>query len=157
MISFKINVLYRYCRLIILVQSQFQVSEYLSYLDFTSYHIITISMLLRRTSVTWKGNISTTLGSHVVSIFALIVLIFFMIISVSLLSCHTVLIFSGKTTWEFVSHSRITYLKHFDDDYNPFDEGVLNNMFNFLCRYKVRDWGAVLYKRIQKSNINAEI
>ncbi|EDV28136.1 expressed hypothetical protein [Trichoplax adhaerens] len=109
------------------------------------------------TSIMWKGNLSSTFGSHIINIFALVVLVFFMIISASLLCCHTVLIFSGKTTWEFVSHSRITYLKHLQEDQNPFDEGMLANVFNFLCRFKVRDWGALLNKGMQSANVNSNV
>lgn len=66
---------------------------------------------------------------------------------VGLLAFHTYLMTNGLTTWEAASRERITYLKYLDDDYNPFDEGCLKNIYNFLCVRKIQRWENLYAKR----------
>lgn len=69
-----------------------------------------------------------------------------------LFACHTFLIFEGQTTWEYLSGTRITYLK--DDIHNPFDEGVIRNLKWFFLSpspVRPREWEQVYlnFKRRQ--------
>jgi len=44
---------------------------------------------------------------------------------------HTMLMMTGMTTWEHMSRSRITYLKHLKSGINPFSKGLLLNIYEF--------------------------
>lgn len=54
--------------------------------------------------------------------------------------CHSYMMCTAQTTWEFMSRPRISYLKKFPTDYNPFDRGYLKNILSFLCYFKVQKW-----------------
>ncbi|KAH3791383.1 hypothetical protein DPMN_144868 [Dreissena polymorpha] len=60
-----------------------------------------------------------------------------------LLAFHTYLMINGQTTWEASSRERITYLKYLENEFNPFDEGCLSNIYYFMCFHKVRRWEQV--------------
>ena len=64
----------------------------------------------------------------------------------ALIICHILLITSGQTTWEFVRHNRISYLKDYDDYDSPFDEGMIRNLFKFFCYFQQRDWLVLLQR-----------
>lgn len=57
--------------------------------------------------------------------------------------CHSYMMFTAQTTWEFMSRPRISYLKKFPEDYNPFHQGYIWNMLSFLCYFKVTNWDDV--------------
>ena len=57
--------------------------------------------------------------------------------------CHSFMMFTAQTTWEFMSRPRISYLKKLPIDYNPFDQGYLKNFLTFLCYFKVQRWDAL--------------
>ncbi|KAM4696477.1 palmitoyltransferase ZDHHC12 [Rhinophrynus dorsalis] len=63
-----------------------------------------------------------------------------------LLVCHLYLISCNVTTWEFMSHHRISYLKHCDSDTNPFDKGIVRNLWGFFCTC-----GSVAWERLYSS------
>ncbi|XP_064616630.1 palmitoyltransferase ZDHHC12-B-like [Liolophura sinensis] len=69
-----------------------------------------------------------------------------------LLAFHTYLMSRGVTTWESVSRERITYLKYLDEDYNPFDEGIIKNIYNFLCTHNIRRWELIYSKKAEVKN-----
>lgn len=69
---------------------------------------------------------------------------------VGLFCFHSYLMIQGLTTWEVASREKITYLKHLDDDFNPFDEGCIRNIYYFLTNVKVKRW-EVTYEK--KANI----
>ena len=54
--------------------------------------------------------------------------------------CHSYMMFTAQTTWEFMSRPRISYLKKFSPDYNPFDKGYIKNMLSFLCYFRIQKW-----------------
>ena len=64
-----------------------------------------------------------------------------------LLSCHSYLMATGQTTWEYMSRSRISYLKIFAEGDNPFHEGICGNIYKFFCYFKPRRWEILLRKR----------
>ncbi|XP_072285986.1 palmitoyltransferase ZDHHC12 isoform X2 [Pyxicephalus adspersus] len=57
-----------------------------------------------------------------------------------LLACHLYLISSNFTTWEFMSYNRISYLKQCDLNSNPFDRGIVWNLWNFFCTHGHVTW-----------------
>ena len=57
--------------------------------------------------------------------------------------CHSYMMFTAQTTWEFMSRPRISYLKKFPEDYNPFHQGYIWNMLSFLCYFKITNWDDV--------------
>lgn len=75
------------------------------------------------------------------------VLVFCGPIVIGMLCFHTHLMLNGITTWETASRERITYLKYLDEDYNPFDEGCLTNVWNFMFSYTYRRWETLYAKR----------
>jgi len=58
----------------------------------------------------------------------------------SLACCHLYLILHGMTTWEHVSHSKITYLKRWPEDSGPFNFGYCKNCFVFCCYCSIQNW-----------------
>ncbi|XP_063066448.1 palmitoyltransferase ZDHHC12-B [Engraulis encrasicolus] len=60
-----------------------------------------------------------------------------------LLGSHLYLVSLNTTTWEFMSRSRISYLKHCGADENPFDRGTLRNLWSFFCV-----WGTVVWEKV---------
>jgi Uncharacterized protein containing DHHC-type Zn finger len=74
-------------------------------------------------------------------------LTFFLVCSLLVVSllwiCHSYMMFTAQTTWEFMSRPRISYLKKFPDDYNPFHQGYLWNTLSFLCNFRITNWDNV--------------
>lgn len=93
-------------------------------------------------SATWKlwfclnGFLLAVLG--VVSVFSVVVAL--------LLCCHLYLISINSTTWEFMSHHRIHYLKNDGDNENPFNRGIICNLWDFFCICRSVAWEQVYYK-----------
>ncbi len=57
------------------------------------------------------------------------------------LACfHSYLMCVNQTTWECVSRERITYLKNFEEEVNPFHEGYYKNIYSFLCIMGSKKW-----------------
>ncbi|CAB4018107.1 probable palmitoyltransferase ZDHHC12 [Paramuricea clavata] len=84
-------------------------------------------------------------------LFLVMVILVISVIVVGLLfGCHSYLIVIGRTTWEHMAHSRISYLKIFKEGVNPFHEGYFKNVCTFLCHCRVRKWEKVF----QRSSIN---
>ncbi|TRY96766.1 hypothetical protein DNTS_014491 [Danionella cerebrum] len=50
-----------------------------------------------------------------------------------LICIHLYLASINTTTWEFMSRHRILYLKHCDSEENPFDRGLICNLWDFCC------------------------
>ncbi|CAJ0968277.1 unnamed protein product [Ranitomeya imitator] len=61
-----------------------------------------------------------------------VIAVFTVVVSLLLVS-HMYLISCNVTTWEFMSHHRIAYLKQCDSDTNPFDRGLIRNVWSFFC------------------------
>lgn len=80
-------------------------------------------------------------------IFAMFVLGLTFIVVFLLFCCHSYLMVTAQTTWEYMSRSRISYLKTLSEDVNPFDQGVFCNVYSFLCRCRVQKWEVLLRQR----------
>ena len=85
-----------------------------------------------------------------VLLLVMIILLISMIVVALLFGCHSYLIVIGRTTWEHMAHSRISYLKIFKEGVNPFHEGYFKNVCKFLCHFHIRKWEKVF----QRSSIN---
>ncbi|XP_030579417.1 palmitoyltransferase ZDHHC12-A isoform X1 [Archocentrus centrarchus] len=80
---------------------------------------------------------------------ALCVVGVFSVVVVVLLGCHLYLISINCTTWEFMSRHRISYLKTCRDEENPFDRGVLCNLWDFFCICRTVMWERVYHRNTQ--------
>lgn len=58
----------------------------------------------------------------------------------ALFCCHMYLVLNGLTTWEHVSHNKITYLKRWPEDSTPFNFGYCKNCFVFCCYCSTQNW-----------------
>ncbi|XP_041854880.1 palmitoyltransferase ZDHHC12-A [Melanotaenia boesemani] len=67
-----------------------------------------------------------------------------------LVGSHLYLVSVSCTTWEFISRHRISYLKNCRDEENPFDRGVLCNLWDFFCICRTVMWEQVY----QRSTLN---
>ena len=85
-----------------------------------------------------------------VLLLVMIILLISMVVVSLLFGCHSYLIVIGRTTWEHMAHSRISYLKIFKEGVNPFHEGYFKNICKFLCHCRVRKWEKIF----QRSSIN---
>ncbi|XP_035235235.1 probable palmitoyltransferase ZDHHC12 [Anguilla anguilla] len=70
----------------------------------------------------------------------------FSLVAVLLLGSHLYLVSLNTTTWEFMSHHRISYLKHCGADENPFDQGTLRNLWSFFCTCRIVAWEQVYFR-----------
>ncbi|XP_063792515.1 palmitoyltransferase ZDHHC12 isoform X2 [Pseudophryne corroboree] len=87
----------------------------------------------------WSGwlrvNVFLLLAFMLISILTMVVCL--------LLVCHLYLISCNSTTWEFMSYHRIAYLKQCDSDTNPFDRGIVRNLWSFFCTCGTVAWERV--------------
>ncbi|XP_066501036.1 palmitoyltransferase ZDHHC12-A [Hoplias malabaricus] len=71
----------------------------------------------------------------------------FSVVVLLLLCIHLYLAAINTTTWEFMSPHRITYLKPCDSEENPFDRGVICNLWDFFCVCQTVAWERVYSRR----------
>lgn len=64
-----------------------------------------------------------------------------------LLGSHLYLVSFNTTTWEFMSHHHISYLKHCGIDENTFDRGTFHNLWGFFCVWGTVVWEQVYFKK----------
>jgi len=77
---------------------------------------------------------------------------FFSAVVLVLLGCHLYLAATNTTTWEFMSRPRIAYLRNWGDgEENPFDRGLLCNLWDFFCVCRAVAWERV-YQRAHRSD-----
>ncbi|XP_030635169.1 palmitoyltransferase ZDHHC12-A isoform X2 [Chanos chanos] len=67
----------------------------------------------------------------------------FSVVVLLLLGSHLYLASVNTTTWEFMSRHRISYLKHCDSEENPFDRGIMCNLWDFFCICRTVAWETV--------------
>uniref|UniRef100_W5KYQ9 Palmitoyltransferase n=1 Tax=Astyanax mexicanus TaxID=7994 RepID=W5KYQ9_ASTMX len=71
----------------------------------------------------------------------------FSVVVVLLLCIHLYLAAVNTTTWEFMSRHRISYLKTCDSEENPFDRGLICNLWDFFCVCQTVAWERVYSRR----------
>jgi len=59
---------------------------------------------------------------------------------------HVYVAVVNLTTWELMSAQRITYLRHWTDDANPFHRGYVRNVATFCCACRPQNW-ELFYRR----------
>ncbi|CAL8086414.1 unnamed protein product [Calicophoron daubneyi] len=67
-----------------------------------------------------------------------------------LLGFHTYLALGGRTTWETVAHDRITYLRHLEDNVNPFHQGYVRNCYAFCCSRFPFGWDRIYAETVKQ-------
>ncbi|XP_078238860.1 palmitoyltransferase ZDHHC12 isoform X2 [Pogona vitticeps] len=86
----------------------------------------------------WLQRNSILLLSFLVIVVCTVVAVLLLVSHLYLASCNT-------TTWEFMSRHRISYLRQCEVE-NPFDQGVLLNLWRFFCAGRLIAWES-LYLR----------
>lgn len=69
---------------------------------------------------------------------------------------HSYLMCTNQTTWESVSRNKISYLKKFSEEINPFHMGYCANVYYFCCRCRPHRWNAV-YKKSSSTLLLQEV
>ncbi|XP_056394609.1 palmitoyltransferase ZDHHC12 isoform X2 [Hyla sarda] len=105
---------------------------------FILYLALQLVVLLWAIRIAWSGFYSAGtwsewLRTNIFLLAASMVIGFVTTVVILLLVSHLYLISCNVTTWEFMSYHRISYLKDCDSDANPFDRGVLRNLWGFFC------------------------
>uniref|UniRef100_A0A8D2IYZ2 Palmitoyltransferase n=2 Tax=Varanus komodoensis TaxID=61221 RepID=A0A8D2IYZ2_VARKO len=111
---------------------------------FLVYLAVQLAVLLWALLVAWSGLGGGPLSWAWLRHRALLLLAFLAmavlaVVAVLLLASHLYLAACNTTTWEFMSRHRISYLKHCEAE-NPFDRGVLRNLWRFFCSRRLVAW-----------------
>ncbi|KAM3910685.1 palmitoyltransferase ZDHHC12 isoform 2-T2 [Leptodactylus fuscus] len=118
---------------------------------FILYLTFQLLVLLWALHIAWSGFHSAVAWSNWlrINLFllgALVVIGIFLVVVTLLLVSHLYLISCNVTTWEFMSHHRISYLKQCDSDTNPFDRGIIRNLWSFFCTCGNVVWERVYFR-----------
>ncbi|XP_071482390.1 palmitoyltransferase ZDHHC12-B-like [Diadema antillarum] len=103
----------------------------------------------------WHPTIQDWLRANALCLICMLVLSISAAAVVSLLGCHTFMLLTNQTTWEFMSRHRITYLRNLDESANPFDEGYCRNCLKFFCYCPYRSWDVMLVRYSSSSKSSA--
>ncbi|KAG8141953.1 hypothetical protein E2320_006608 [Naja naja] len=111
---------------------------------FVLYLGVQLAVLLWALQVAWSGlNFQSFswlwLQCHLLLLLSFLLLLICTVIATLLLGSHLYLVSCNTTTWEFMSRHRISYLKHCKVE-NPFDQGVLLNLWRFFCACRLMAW-----------------
>ncbi|NXR11654.1 ZDH12 palmitoyltransferase, partial [Semnornis frantzii] len=103
---------------------------------FIVYLSVQLMVLLWGGQVAWSG-LNFEWSWNWLKHNALLLISFLLIVTLStvvllLLVSQLYLISCNTTSWEFLSHHRISYLQHSGLE-NPFDQGVVLNLWRFFC------------------------
>ncbi|XP_043914638.1 palmitoyltransferase ZDHHC12 [Protopterus annectens] len=91
---------------------------------------------------TWKE----WLHHNIFLLAAFLLITIFTVVVILLLVSHLYLISCNTTTWEFMSRHRISYLKHCGPDENPFDHGIVQNLWIFFCICRIISWENIYFR-----------
>ncbi|XP_075690278.1 palmitoyltransferase ZDHHC12 isoform X2 [Rhinoderma darwinii] len=118
---------------------------------FILYLALQLLVLLWAFRIAWSGFYSALtwsewLRDNIILLVAFIVICVVTVVVILLLVIHLYLISCNVTTWEFMSHHRISYLKQCDFDTNPFDRGLIRNFWSFFCMCGNVVWERVYFR-----------
>ncbi|XP_038012467.1 palmitoyltransferase ZDHHC12 isoform X2 [Motacilla alba alba] len=117
---------------------------------FIVYLSVQLVVLLWGGHVAWSGlyfEQSREWLQHNIFLLVSFLLIFiFTIVVLLLLVSHLYLISCNTTTWEFMSHHRISYLRHSELE-NPFDQGIILNLWRFFCSRHLTAWENIYFHK----------
>ena len=86
-------------------------------------------------SITNPGNIGMWFVHNTVRLLLAFVLCLFIFMVGALIGFHSYLASISLTTWEYLSWSKISYLKSIDLKHgSPFSQGIIRNLYNNCCR-----------------------
>ncbi|XP_070532771.1 palmitoyltransferase ZDHHC12-B-like [Ptychodera flava] len=115
-------------------------------------------IIIWSTVITWKAfkfqhDWKDWFSYNIFFVLIFCILLFGLLVTGLLLGCHSFLIATNTTTWEFMSRQRIHYLKELDTDENPFNEGLVKNFLKFLCYCTIRRWELLYSRQVNDNNI----
>uniref|UniRef100_A0A8C6YRH6 Palmitoyltransferase n=1 Tax=Nothoprocta perdicaria TaxID=30464 RepID=A0A8C6YRH6_NOTPE len=117
---------------------------------FIVYLSVQLVVLLWAWYIAWSGlhfeQSWDWLQHNIFLIISFLLIVIFTIVDLLLLISHLYLVSCNTTTWEFMSHHRISYLKHSESE-NPFDQGVILNLWRFFCSCHLTTWEKIYFHR----------
>uniref|UniRef100_A0A8B9Q6X0 Palmitoyltransferase n=1 Tax=Apteryx owenii TaxID=8824 RepID=A0A8B9Q6X0_APTOW len=117
---------------------------------FIVYLSVQLVVLLWAWYIAWSGLYFEQswdwLQHNIFLITSFLLIVIFTIVVLLLLISHLYLVSCNTTTWEFMSHHRISYLKHSELE-NPFDQGVVLNLWRFFCSCHLTAWEKIYFHR----------
>ncbi|XP_022111469.1 probable palmitoyltransferase ZDHHC12 [Acanthaster planci] len=97
----------------------------------------------------WKHTLTEWLKANAFFLVCIIIIALAAMALTGLLCCHSYMMITNQTTWEFMSHERITYLRNLEESVNPFDEGYLRNCVKFFFYCPYRRWEQMVEKKCE--------
>uniref|UniRef100_A0A8C9EWF5 Palmitoyltransferase n=1 Tax=Pavo cristatus TaxID=9049 RepID=A0A8C9EWF5_PAVCR len=117
---------------------------------FIVYLSVQLVVLLWGGHVAWSGLFFKQswewLWHNIFLLISFLLIVVFTIVVLLLLISHLYLISCNTTTWEFMSYHRISYLRHSELE-NPFDQGVIRNLWRFFCSCHLTAWEKIYFHR----------
>uniref|UniRef100_A0A8C4KE24 Palmitoyltransferase n=1 Tax=Dromaius novaehollandiae TaxID=8790 RepID=A0A8C4KE24_DRONO len=117
---------------------------------FIVYLSVQLVVLLWAWYIAWSGLYFEQswdwLQHNIFLIVSFLLIVIFTIFVLLLLISHLYLVSCNTTSWEFMSHHRISYLKQSDLE-NPFDQGVILNLWRFFCSCHLTAWEKIYFHR----------
>lgn len=130
----------RCCEILIIHSAEWRVIKHQWNCGLTSSVCLRSGVVFAPTWQQWFSQNGFLLGAiGVTGVFSVVVFI--------LLCIHLYLASANTTTWEFMSRHRILYLKHCDSEENPFDRGVICNLWDFFCVCRTVAWERIYIRR----------
>nr|XP_030142664.3 palmitoyltransferase ZDHHC12 [Taeniopygia guttata] len=117
---------------------------------FIVYLSVQLVVLLWGGHVAWSGlyfeQSQEWLQDNIFLLVSFLLIFIFTIVVLLLLVSHLYLISCNTTTWEFMSHHRISYLRHSELE-NPFDQGIILNLWGFFCSHHITAWENIYFHK----------
>ncbi|XP_030817174.1 probable palmitoyltransferase ZDHHC12 [Camarhynchus parvulus] len=117
---------------------------------FIVYLSVQLVVLLWGGHVAWSGlyfeQSREWLQHNIFLLVSFLLILIFTIVVLLLLVSHLYLISCNTTTWEFMSHHRISYLRHSQLE-NPFDQGIILNLWRFFCSRHLTAWENIYFHK----------
>ncbi|XP_064027338.1 palmitoyltransferase ZDHHC12 isoform X2 [Pogoniulus pusillus] len=117
---------------------------------FIVYLSVQLLVLLWGGQVAWSGlNFEQSwdwLKHNAVLLISFLLIVTLSTVVLLLLVSHLYLISCNTTSWEFLSHHRISYLRHSGLE-NPFDQGLVLNLWRFFCSCHLTTWEQIYLAR----------
>lgn len=112
----------------------------------TSFPCLTLTLFLFKRSGLYFKQSWEWLRHNIFLLISFLLIVIFTIVVLLLLISHLYLISCNTTTWEFMSYHRISYLRHSELE-NPFDQGVIRNLWMFFCSCHLTAWEKIYFHR----------
>ncbi|XP_029469193.1 probable palmitoyltransferase ZDHHC12 [Rhinatrema bivittatum] len=118
---------------------------------FIIYLLIQLVVLLWAFRLAWSGfflrpSWTEWLQLNMFLLLAFAIIAVFTVVVMLLLVSHLYLVSCNVTTWEFMSHHRISYLKHCSSQESPFDRGIGRNLHSFFCTCHSVAWEKIYFQ-----------